>query len=60
MELIKSNLLNFHYIDIITDANVMEFISFECSSMICNELVPNFYFNFISLSINFQLSLIFN
>jgi len=53
MELIKSNLLNFHYIDIITDANVMEFISFECSSMICNELVLNFYFSFISLSINF-------
>jgi len=41
VELIKSNLLNFHDIDTITNANVMEFISFECSSMTCNELVPN-------------------
>ncbi len=40
VELMKSNLLNFHEIDIVTDANAMEFISFKCSSMTCSELVP--------------------
>lgn len=41
VELIKSNLLNFHDIDIVTNANAMEFISFECSSITYSELVPN-------------------
>jgi hypothetical protein len=41
VKLINSNLLNFHDIDIVIDANAMEFISFECSSMTCSELVPN-------------------
>jgi hypothetical protein len=30
--------------------------SFECSSITCNEPVPNFLFSFNSLLINFQLS----
>jgi hypothetical protein len=41
VKLIKSNILNFHDIDIVIDVNVMEFISFECSSMTCIGLVPN-------------------
>ncbi len=53
VELIKSNLLNFHDIDIVTNVNDMEFISFECSFMTCSELVPNSRFSFSSLSINF-------
>lgn len=41
VELINFNLLNFHDIDTVIDANVMEFISFVCSFMTCNELVPD-------------------
>jgi hypothetical protein len=41
VELIKSNLLNFHDTDIVTNANAMEFISFECSFITYSELVPN-------------------
>jgi hypothetical protein len=41
VKLIKSNLLNFHDIDFVIDANAMEFISFECSYLTCSELVPN-------------------